>query len=142
METGRRLADQAESGGPVERSSMQDHTPKNTPEERPVNTDIPGPAEPRWVVAVLDFGEPRYQRYGREPELVRILDPKTGEAASRFAPETWADHDRAKNACGTKRFKDDGHELGTDKNRPVFVDKESRLRHPDGRLVFESAEVA
>ena len=108
-----------------------------------VNVAIPAPAEHRWVVAVLDVGDFGYERYGiGEPELVRILDAKTGEAASRYAPETWADLDRARNACGTKRFKNDGHELGLYRNRAVFVDDDSRLRYPDGRLVLESAEVA
>ena len=104
--------------------------------------NVPGPAECRWVVAVLDFAGWEYQWLDREPELIRILDAKTGEAASRYDAETWADFDRAYNACGTKRFKDDGHELGMYKNRPVFVDEERRLRYSDGKLVLESAEVA
>ena len=116
--------------------------PIETHTENRVNAGIPGPAEPRWVVAVLDFAGWEYRHSGREPELVRILDPKTGEAASRYDAETWADFDRAYNACGTKRFKDDGHELGMSKNRPVFVDDEARLRYPDGTLVLESSEVA
>ncbi len=119
---------------------MSDHTPKKSRASAGVN--VPGPAEQRWVVAVLDFAGWEYQRYDREPELLRILDPKTGEAASRYDAETWADFDRARNACGTKRFKDDGHELGMYKNRPVFVDDDSRLRYPDGKLVLESAEAA
>jgi len=119
---------------------MQEYTPKKADENGGVNTTIPGPAQPRWVVAVLDFGDFEYQRYGREPELVRILDPKTGGAASRYDSGTWADFDRAKNACGIKQFKDDGHELGTDKNRPVFVDDDACLRHPNGKPVLESTE--
>ena len=103
--------------------------------------NIPGPAEQRWVVAVLNVGVWPYQEYSA-PELIRTLDPKTGEAASRYDAETWADFDRARNACGTKRFKDDGHELGMYKNRPVFVDENSLLRYPDGKLVPESAEGA
>jgi hypothetical protein len=108
------------------------------------NTTIPGPTEPRWVVAVLDYGLWENRRYNPDPvpEFVRILDPKTGEAASRYDSGTWADFDRAKNACGTARFKDDGHEILDYKNRPVFVDEGSRLRFPDGRLVPESAEDA
>ena len=107
--------------------------------------EIPAPTEQRWVVAVIDFGSREYeQRYGlKEPDLVRILDPKTGEAASRYDSETWADFDRARNACGTKRFQEDiGHELLSYRNHPVFVDKDSRLRYPDGKPVLESAEVA
>jgi hypothetical protein len=106
-----------------------------------VNRNILGPAEPRWVVAVLDYGswENLGRDYGPEPELYLILDPKTGEAASRYDAETWADFDRAKNACGTARFKEHGDaDLGY-KNRPVFVDGENRLRYPDGRPVLEEA---
>ena len=73
---------------------------------------------------------------------MRILDPKTGEAASRYSAETWADFDRAKNACGTSKFRGEMHELMDYKNRPVFVDDEARLRYQDGRPVLESAEVA
>jgi hypothetical protein len=110
----------------------------------PQDTDsinIPDPREARWAVAVLDYGswENLGRGYGPEPELVRILDPKTGEAASRYDAETWADFDRAKNACGTARFtRDGGVDVGY-KNRPVFVDGESRLRYPDGQLVMEDA---
>ena len=123
---------------------MQEYTPKKAVENGGVNTIIPRPAEPRWVVAVLDYGPWEYRRYNREPEpeLVRILDPKTGEAASRYDVGTWADFDRAKNACGTARFEDDGHELLEYGNRPVFVDEGSRLRFPDGGPVPESAEDA
>ena len=123
---------------------MQEYTPKKAGESGGVNTTIPGPAEPRWVVAVLDYGTWELRRYNPdpEPELVRILDPKTGEATSRYASETWTDFDRAKNACGTARFMDDGHEFLDYKNRPVFVDDKGCLRFPDGKRVPESAEDA
>ena len=121
---------------------MQDHIPKKPDRNGPVNVDIPGSTERRWTVAVLDFGPWQYQRYGREPELVRLLDPRTGEAASRYDSGTWADLDRARNACGTKRFQDEMHEMLIYRNRPVFVDDESRPRYADGRPVLQSSEVA
>jgi hypothetical protein len=129
-------------GEPTERIIMQEYTPKKSCESGRVN--IPRPMEPRWAVAVLDCGswENLVRGYGPEAELVRILDPKTGEAASRYDAGTWADFDRAKNACGTARFqKDGGVDVGY-KNRPVFVDSESRLRFPNGRLVLESSEAS
>lgn len=105
-----------------------------------VNEGIPGPTEPRWVVAVLDYGPWEDRRYGRDPELVRILNPKTGGAASRYDSDTWADFDRAKNACGIAMFQDDGHELLDYMNRPVFMDDDARLHFSDGTPVPESAE--
>ena len=121
---------------------MQEYTPRKSRESGAVNIAIPGPAEPRWVVAVLDYGTWELRRYNPDPEseLVRILDPNTGEAASRYDSATWADFDRAKNACGTASFKDDGHEFLDYGNRPVFVDDQSRLRQPDGKVVLESME--
>lgn len=121
---------------------MQDPTPRKPRLDSGVNISIPGPAERRWTVAVLNFGPWQYQRYGREPELVRLLDPKTGEAASRYDSGTWADFDRARNACGTKRFQDEMHEMLIYRNRPVFVDDENRPRYADGRPVLQSSEVA
>ncbi|CAA9235461.1 MAG: hypothetical protein AVDCRST_MAG93-1075 [uncultured Chloroflexia bacterium] len=121
---------------------MQDYAPKKPAESAGVNVGIPGAAERRWVVAVLNFGPWQYQRYGREPKLVRLLDPKTGEAASRYDSETWADLDRTRNACGTNRFQDEMHEMLIYRNRPVFADDESRLRFADGGLVLEDAGVA
>jgi hypothetical protein len=119
---------------------MQDYAPKKSRRDGGVNISIPGPAERRWTVAVLNFGLWQYQRYGREPELVRLLDPKTGEAASRYDSGTWADFDRARNACGTKRFQDEMHEMLIYRNRPVFVDDENRPRYADGRPVLQSSE--
>ena len=113
-----------------------------TQSDQAVNVAIPGPTERRWVVAVLDFGPTEYQRYGREPELVRLLDPKTGEAASRYDAGTWADLDRTRNACGTKKFRDEMHELLIYRNRPVFVDDESCPRYADGKPVLPSSEDA
>ena len=121
---------------------MTDRTPKKAGPRAGVNAGIPGPAERRWLVAVLNFGPWQYQRYGREPKLVRLLDAKTGEAASRYDSGTWADFDRARNACGTKGFQDEMHEMLIYRNRPVFVDDESRPRYADGGPVLQSSEVA
>ena len=145
MEVGHHLGLAGAGGEPTERIiAMQEYTPKKARDSGAVNMAIPGPAEPRWVVAVLDYGTWELRRYNRdpEPELVRILDPKSGEAASRYDSGTWADLDRARNACGTSKFRGEMHESLDYKNRAIFVDDDARLRYPDGRSVLESAEDA
>ena len=73
---------------------MQDYTPIETQAKDRVNTAIPGPTEPRWVVLVCSFkplDDPETgEVMGLEFSLDHAVSPETGSPASANDPDTWA----------------------------------------------------
>jgi hypothetical protein len=99
--------------------------------------EVPAWGERRWVVMIFEMDvdkDEKGNKYTRKFGLY-MVDPKTGGAASRYDPETWADNSRANNYACLANI-DSSDEFG---RWPAYVDGEEDVRWPDGTVAEQRA---